>query len=197
VGYTDPSGDVENEGMGAKYLPNIDITRVMVTVSQDTVTIELTVSGLIVYEMEGIPYYQYRIYLDLDSDLEEDVLIDLDTLSNTFTIDVDDGVKESIKDRLSGNGTSELTVTLPLTWFGDMDSFDMEAEATTGDIMDYADDEINDDFEGGTPVSDDDDTTDDETDDDDYESPGLGMTVILASIAGLLVIKKALKREDR
>ncbi|MGA1849016.1 MAG: hypothetical protein ACMUHB_06715 [Thermoplasmatota archaeon] len=173
VGYSDPSNDVENEGMEQEYLPNIDITEVMVTVSGDTVTVELTVAGTIIYETEGKPFYQYRIMFDLDGDLEQDAKIELDTWANTYTFDVDDGVDETISDRLSGNGTPKLTVTLPAAWFGDLSDYDIEAEATTGDLMDYADDEVNDDFEGGTPidgdddVSDDDDASDDDTTDDD------------------------------
>jgi hypothetical protein len=146
----------------------------MVTVSAETVTIEVTVAGKIIYETEGMPYYQYRIMFDLDGDLEQDATIDLDTVTNTYTIDVDDGVDETIFDRLSGNGTSKLTVTLPAAWFGDMSDYDVEAEATTGDMMDFADDYVNDDFEGGTPIdaddddmSDDDDISDDDITDDD------------------------------
>jgi hypothetical protein len=166
VGYSDPSNDVENEGMEAEYLPNIDITEVLVTVSEDTVTIEMTVAGIIIYETEEMPYYQYRIMFDLDGDLEQDAKVELDTWANTYTLDVDDGVEETISDKLSGNGTSKLTITLPAAWFGDLSDYDIEAEATTGDIMDYADDEVNDDFEGGTPIDADD---DDVTDDDDVE----------------------------
>jgi hypothetical protein len=174
LGYSDAEGDVENEGMESQYLPNIDITEVMVTVSAETVTIELIVSGKIIYETEGMPYYQYRIFFDLDNDLVKDATVELDTWANTYTITVDDGVDESISDRLSGNGTSKLTISLPAAWFGDLSDYDVEAEATTGDLMDYADDEVNDDFEGGTPidaddddVSDDDDVVDDDTTDDD------------------------------
>ena len=207
LGYSDPTGDVENEGMEANELPDIDIKEVMVTVGADTVTIELTVAGTIIYGEEDLPFHQYRFFFDLDGDLETDVFIDLDTFTDTYTIDVDDGVFESILDKLSGNGTSKLTVTLPATWFGDMSSYDLEAEATTGDLFNYADDEVNDDFEGGTPIGDDDDddtvidddddtepddddtTTDDDddtvTDDDDDDSdddPGFELVLIIPAL---------------
>jgi len=220
IGYTDPVGDVENEGMDASTLPDIDITKVMVTVSADTVVIELTVDGTIVYDQKGTPYHQYRFMFDLDGDMEEDVFIDLDTLSDTYTIDTDAGVFESIEDRLTGNGTSKLTVTLPLTWFGDMSSYDVEAEATTGDIFNFADDDVNDDFEGGTSVGDDDDvedddsttdddTTDDDTTDDDSttdddtsgddddDSPGFELLVVLTGFITILGIALIFRKKDR
>ncbi|MGA1820611.1 MAG: Heimdall-CTERM domain-containing surface protein [Thermoplasmatota archaeon] len=212
IGYTDPVGDVENEGMDTSDLPDIDITKLMVTVSADTVVIELTVDGTIIYDQEGFPYHQYRFMFDLDGDLEQDVFIDLDTFSDTYTIDTDAGVFESIEDKLAGNGTSKLTVTLPLTWFGDMSSYDVEAEAQTGDLMDYADDEVNDGFEGGTPIGDDDDAVDDDTtdddttdddtadddttDDDDDDSPGFGLIAILSGFAVLVGIALIYRRRQ-
>jgi len=173
MGYSDPTGDVENDGMEAVYLPNIDIEKLEVEETSEQVTIRMTVSGNINLNPEGRLFYHYYVKLDHDGDGVTDTDIELDTSSAfTYACDYDTEIYRDIDESmLAGNGTPTLTITIPREWLGNAPAIvDVFGTTEVGDFMDYADDYINKYFEGGTPIGDgsgDDDTGDDDTGDDD------------------------------
>ncbi|MFW3145289.1 MAG: hypothetical protein ACMUIE_00575 [Thermoplasmatota archaeon] len=179
MGYTDPTGDLDNEGMPPGVIPNVDIVELRVDDSGDTVVAEMDVDGIIDYEEtydhERL-YYHYHIEFELTGDSQRDCWIEIDTNAETYVFHVPSSSDmNDLSGMFSGQNTSTLRVEVPKAWFEGNAILDISASTTVGDLMDYCDDDVNEDFEGGTPIGgddddvvvDDDDVADDDTVDDD------------------------------
>lgn len=222
MGYSDPVGDLDNEGMPSDVIANVDIVEVSVDDSGDPIIVELKVDGIIDYEEtydhERL-YYHYHVNFDTNGDNDRDCWVEIDSNANTYVFHVPDSSDmEDLTGMFSGQNTSTLRVEVTKAWFAGESIVDVSAETTVGDLMDYCDDDVNEDFEGGTPIggdddkdddttdddttdddTTDDDTTDDDTsdDDDDEDTPGFGLFVIISSVVTVFLITAVFGRKRK
>lgn len=221
MGYSDPVGDLDNEGMPNDVIPNVDITELRVDDSGDPVVAELEVAGIIDYDEtydHDRLYYHYHINFDTNGDSDRDCWIEIDTNANTFVFHVPGSSDmEDLTAMFSGQNTSTLRVEVAKAWFGGETIVDISGETTVGDLMNYCDDDVNEDFEGGAPIGDDDDDDDDVVvdddddddvvadddddddttadDDDDDDSPGFELLLIIPSFIVAILVSIILRRK--
>lgn len=161
VSYTDPSGDVENDGVNTEGENNADIVSLSMDYSGDPLVIELTVVGKIIHESSDM-MHQYEIQIDHTGSKQEETTIDINNIgagSSLFTSDF--GSDQTLTTQYSGNGTSKLRIEIPMSWFtGDPGFSDIfaETQVTSSNFMYNAEDAVNEDFQGGGAGDDDDDT---------------------------------------
>jgi hypothetical protein len=165
--HTDPTGDVDNMGMSAEAVENVDVVGLSMETSGTTLIFEMTVDGLVTY-MGSSDTYFYFIFLDQVGDGSESATITVSMGSAMFISDY--GMGGGFNLPLSGNGTDTLRVELTSTSIDTADHPIQEIYgfAEVSDLVSaWAEDYINEDF--GMVTGDDD---DDPPPDDDDDIPG-------------------------
>jgi len=116
IEHTDSTGDVENVGIEDSDLhDNIDITSLSADTSGDPIILELTTLAGITIDASGIDYHYY-FYLDVTGDDTTDLIVTITEDDQYISGDLVDGTNSPISD-YSGEGTSTLTIELPLDLF--------------------------------------------------------------------------------
>jgi hypothetical protein len=160
IDYTDPSGDVDNDGLGSEGVEDADIISLSLDHGSDPIVIELTVSGKICLESSTM-MYAYEIQIDHSGGKNEETTLDIaNYYPSSFSSDY--GSDQVLTSQLSGNGTSTLRIEIPSSWLTGSPGFsDIFAETliSSSNFMNSAEDDINKDFQGGGGAGDDDDDT--------------------------------------
>ena len=157
ISYTDPTGDVENDGVSSDGEASADIVSLSMDYSSDPILIEMVVEGTIVYEGGDI-YYDYYIYIDHTGSGDEETEIEISNLYGML-FSSDYGSDQTITSEVSGNGTSTLGLEIPVSWFGSAPGYEdvyASSDITSSNFMYTASDYINEDFAGGGGGGDDD-----------------------------------------
>ena len=150
ISYTDPAGDVENDGVGSEGEASADIASLSFDHSGDPLVMEMSVEGEIVYQ-GGDLYYDYYIYIDHTGDGEDETYVEVSNLYGML-FSSDYGDDQQLSSEVSGNGTSTLRVEIPTSWFTDSPGFSdvyASSDVTSSNFMYTASDYINEDFQGG------------------------------------------------
>ncbi|MBN1389797.1 MAG: hypothetical protein JXA22_04040 [Candidatus Thermoplasmatota archaeon] len=148
IEHTDSTGDVEYIGIEDTELhDNIDITLLSSETTGDPIVLELTTLAGITIETSGMDYHYY-FYLDITGDKSADLTVTITEDDQYITGDTVDGTNSPISD-VSGEGTSTLTVELPLDLFTIVPSVvDVSACSEIRDGGYWAHDYVNKDFKG-------------------------------------------------
>lgn len=163
IAHTDSTGDVENVGIEDSDLhDNIDIISLSADTSGDPIVLELATLAGITIDASGIDYHYY-FYMDVTGDDTTDLTVTITEDDQYISGDLVDGTNSPISD-YSGEGTSTLTVELPLDLFTTTPTVvDVSACAEIRDGGYWAHDYVNKDYQGDvieieiTPPSDNDD----------------------------------------